>query len=438
MLMKARNLNSLFSCRLTCSTVMYIVGLLSVALSGGTLVLSLDAQNESVSGQSANLSQVAAKASEVKPLGATKAATQSQMTSSPVAAIEQVHLSGKGQQTQVRVDGTGPLTYNAFRLNQPDRLVIDFSGAVVRVHERSLSSSFYPVSLVRIGQFQPDVARVVIEIAEQLPYTIAASKNAVTVVFNPVAVAGPRVTTKKEIRNIAATGPLEPEPSVAPHSVENRQEARSLSESSMQSAMANPSHWGAELSTAGATDLQTVQARTQPVTLASVPQPGEKNAHQSIDVVAVRQPAVIASQTVSGYVLGPDDEIVIRGIDDPEISEKPDMPVLIGTNGDITLPLIGRVKAGGLTVEQLEAELTARFKEFIQEPQISVTVTEFRSQPVSVFGAVTKPGIVQLTGSANALRSPLHGGRASRQCRLNPHGNAPSDRAVISRCPVQR
>jgi polysaccharide biosynthesis/export protein len=116
---------------------------------------------------------------------------------------------------------------------------------------------------------------------------------------------------------------------------------------------------------------------------------------------AAQQPAVTATETVSGYVLGPDDEIMIRGIDAPEISDKPDKPekpVLIGTNGNITLPLIGRVKAGGLTVEQLEAELTMRFKEFIQDPQISVTVTEFRSQPVSVFGAVTKPGVVQLRG----------------------------------------
>jgi polysaccharide export outer membrane protein len=116
---------------------------------------------------------------------------------------------------------------------------------------------------------------------------------------------------------------------------------------------------------------------------------------------AAQQQAVTPLQSVSGYVLGPDDEIMIRGIEAPEISnkpDKPDKPVLIGTNGNITLPLIGRVKAGGLTVEQLEAELTARFKEFIQEPQISVTVTEFRSQPVSVFGAVTKPGVVQLRG----------------------------------------
>jgi polysaccharide biosynthesis/export protein len=110
---------------------------------------------------------------------------------------------------------------------------------------------------------------------------------------------------------------------------------------------------------------------------------------------AAQQPTVAATQTASGYVLGPDDEIMIRAMDAPGI---PDKPVLIGTNGNITLPMIGRVKAGGLTVEQLEAELNTRFREFIQEPQISVTVTEFRSQPVSVFGAVTKPGVVQLRG----------------------------------------
>jgi polysaccharide export outer membrane protein len=118
----------------------------------------------------------------------------------------------------------------------------------------------------------------------------------------------------------------------------------------------------------------------------------------AVGYAAAQTPAVIPAQTVSGYVLGPDDEIVIRGIEVSAISDKPDKPFLIGTNGDITVPLVGRVKAGGLTVEQLEAELTTRFKQFIQDPQISVTVTEFRSQPVSVFGAVTKPGVVQLRG----------------------------------------
>lgn len=115
----------------------------------------------------------------------------------------------------------------------------------------------------------------------------------------------------------------------------------------------------------------------------------------SITHAAAQQSPATTPQSVSGYVLGPDDEIMIRAADAPEISDK---PVVISANGNITLPMIGKAKAGGLTVEQLETELNARFKEFIRDPQISVRVTEFRSQPVSVFGAVTKPGVIQLTG----------------------------------------
>jgi polysaccharide export outer membrane protein len=96
-----------------------------------------------------------------------------------------------------------------------------------------------------------------------------------------------------------------------------------------------------------------------------------------------------------GYILGPDDQIQIRALETGDMFEK---PVLIGTNGNITLPLIGRIQAGGLTVEQLESELTQRLKNFLHDPQVSVTVVDFQSQPVSVFGAVTTPGVIQLRG----------------------------------------
>ena len=60
---------------------------------------------------------------------------------------------------------------------------------------------------------------------------------------------------------------------------------------------------------------------------------------------AAQQSAETAKKLDSGYVLGPDDQIVIHAIDSPEISDK---PFLIGMNGNITLPLIGRVQAGVL------------------------------------------------------------------------------------------
>jgi len=96
-----------------------------------------------------------------------------------------------------------------------------------------------------------------------------------------------------------------------------------------------------------------------------------------------------------GYVLGPDDQIVIRVLKGFETSDK---PVLIGTNGSITLPLVGQVQAAGLTVPQLETRLTSLLKTYIQDPQVSVNMVEFRSQPVSVLGAVATPGTYQIRG----------------------------------------
>ena len=111
--------------------------------------------------------------------------------------------------------------------------------------------------------------------------------------------------------------------------------------------------------------------------------------------VAAGQAVEPGNPVVSDYILGPEDQILIRALDAVEISDK---PVLIGTSGDITLPMVGRLRASGLTVMQLEAELLSRLKSYIHDPQVSVSVVEFRSQPVSVLGAVTNAGVIQLRG----------------------------------------
>ena len=111
--------------------------------------------------------------------------------------------------------------------------------------------------------------------------------------------------------------------------------------------------------------------------------------------VAARQTIEPGNPVVSDYILGPDDQISIRVVDAMEISDK---PVLIGTSGYITLPMVGQFRASGLTVTQLEAELVSRLKPYIRDPQVSVSIVEFRSQPASVLGAVTNAGVIQLRG----------------------------------------
>lgn len=97
----------------------------------------------------------------------------------------------------------------------------------------------------------------------------------------------------------------------------------------------------------------------------------------------------------SQYVLGPDDQIRIWSLGMEEITDK---PVRIAPNGDIDLPIIGGIHAGGLTVEQLKATLVERFSSEVRKPQVSIEIVEYGSQPVSVMGAVNHPGVLQLQG----------------------------------------
>ena len=95
------------------------------------------------------------------------------------------------------------------------------------------------------------------------------------------------------------------------------------------------------------------------------------------------------------YVLGPGDQLSIWALGAEEVGKS---PVRIDPSGYVDLPLIGRVRAGGLTVQQFSGNLAAKLQTYVQTPQVAVTVTESRSQPVSVIGAVNKPGIHQLEG----------------------------------------
>ncbi len=101
------------------------------------------------------------------------------------------------------------------------------------------------------------------------------------------------------------------------------------------------------------------------------------------------------SVSPTGYVLGPDDQILIRISQAPELTDK---PVRVGPDGYIEVPFAGRVKAGGLTPEALRVDLTKRFSATVHDPEVYISIEDYRSQPVSVIGAVTTPGVHQIRG----------------------------------------
>lgn len=95
------------------------------------------------------------------------------------------------------------------------------------------------------------------------------------------------------------------------------------------------------------------------------------------------------------YVLGPNDQILIRAFEAEELSDK---PFRIEADGMLNLPLVGRVKAAGLSVQELEADLINRLRTFIRNPQVSISVVQFRTDPVFFVGAFVKQGIYPLQG----------------------------------------
>ena len=102
----------------------------------------------------------------------------------------------------------------------------------------------------------------------------------------------------------------------------------------------------------------------------------------------------------STYLLGPDDQIDISG---PELTESANKPVRVDSEGNVQVPLVGRVHVAGLTPQQAEQSLNKALSTYIREPQVVVNVSEVRSQPVSVLGAVNTPGVHQVHGHKTLL-----------------------------------
>ena len=75
------------------------------------------------------------------------------------------------------------------RLQNPDRLVLDFAGSHLKTSEKQIASNLDPVREVRLAQFTPEVARVVIDLRQPAQYNINANGNSVTVVFASAAAA---------------------------------------------------------------------------------------------------------------------------------------------------------------------------------------------------------------------------------------------------------
>lgn len=107
------------------------------------------------------------------------------------------------------------------------------------------------------------------------------------------------------------------------------------------------------------------------------------------------------------YRIGPQDVIQIGVWEHPELTSK----YTVGGDGTITFPLVGPIKAAGLTTAELQAEVTRQLADgFLKNPQITVGVAEYLSQRVFVVGEVHTPGVVPLTGNLTLVEALTRAG----------------------------
>ena len=112
-----------------------------------------------------------------------------------------------------------------------------------------------------------------------------------------------------------------------------------------------------------------------------------------IHLLAEQSPAVNRE-----YVLGPDDGLSINVVELAELDQKALGVVRVDHQGNIHLPLAGRIHASGLSVEELEKQIANRLSGIMNNPEVSVSIAEYRNHPVSVLGAVRNPGVYQVSG----------------------------------------
>ncbi|MEI7957223.1 MAG: polysaccharide biosynthesis/export family protein, partial [Verrucomicrobiota bacterium] len=95
----------------------------------------------------------------------------------------------------------------------------------------------------------------------------------------------------------------------------------------------------------------------------------------------------------TGYILRPNDTVSLSVYGEPELS----VLVRILKTGESSFPLLGPVKITGMSIADATAHIRELYaKDYLVEPKINLTVSEYAAEYIAVFGAVKTPGQIPM------------------------------------------
>jgi len=129
---------------------------------------------------------------------------------------------------------------------------------------------------------------------------------------------------------------------------------------------------------------------------------GLSNQSMASDETQTEQPETkkaVAADT--SYIIGAMDILEIQVWKEPDFSRE----VLVRPDGKITLPLVGDIHVSGMNAMALKDLLTAKLKDFIDNPEVTVILLESHSRNFYIIGKVTRPGTYPLMNHMTVLHA---------------------------------
>jgi len=320
----------------------------------------------------------------------------------PMQIIKDVRGDIYDDSAQIVIEANCNVDYIDYTLSNPPRLIIDPIGKVYSdlkevinfdegpikkivitkgKPEEGLTGNYYPLDFISIEVVALPEYKVRKEIKEQVIVDI--KKKQETKVSEPL----PEETKKEEEPAQAPPQEILPLPEVRVEKVEIEAPPEIIEEPK--------------------------KAAPQQPSAAQQETPGEviplEEAKKELVTIPPTEPAKF------NYTLGEGDNLDISVWQHPELDKR----VVIRPDGYISFPLVGDIKAVGLTPPQLTSSLRENLSRLIKDPQVTVIVAGFGSKNIFVLGEVTKPGVYTFRGGVNILEAISQSGGWKNSAVLN-------------------